>query len=323
MNQGIVQLTMKYTFQALSLIMVVLTLADKASAKSWQQAINDVYTLAEVYSAEAERKSGQRLPQLIGNDDTRDTNMHKCAILGRRMGLTDYIRHLEPPQPPLDSSAFVLADNALSLFNWTHSAEWFAGVSQHERVKHWNLECVGNIGIPKSLWKTVPDEVFYRADGSYLWVYGDIVQGFSSRLNEALADNPGVETIAIGSAGGSVVEAMQAGLLVRQLGLSTQLSGDCVSACPLFFLGGEVRKVMRPYPRFGFHKASISGVPLPENDEIYQMVWSYVQLMDADPDLFLSEMLNWEPDEMGYVTPDRACQLGVATWYQGIGATLC
>ena len=62
---------------------------------------------------------------------------------------------------------------------------------------------------------------------------------------------------------------------------------------------------------------------MPENDEIYQMVWSYVELMDADPDLFLSEMLNWEPDEMGYVTPDRACQLGVATWYQGVGATLC
>ncbi|WP_143096251.1 hypothetical protein [Tranquillimonas alkanivorans] len=239
------------------------------------------------------------------------------------MGFTEQIAHLEPPQPPLDSEPQILANNYASLRNWTHAAEWFAGVSQHERAKRWNSECVGQRGIPTGLWVDVPPEVFYRADGTYLWIYGDVVSGFSDRLRDALAKHPEVRTVGIGSGGGSVKEAIRAGLLVRQMGLSTQLSGECVSACPIFFLGGVRRSIMRPYPRLGFHQVSIDGVGVPLEHPVYGVVWDYVQLMGANPEAFLAAMQNWEPHEMGYLTPDQACLSGVVTWYQGAITDKC
>ena len=230
---------------------------------------------------------------------------------------------MEPPQPSLDSDPQALANNYASLTNWTYAAEWFAGVSQHERAKHWNLECVGKLGISSDLWVDVPPEVFYRANGTYLWVYGDVVPGFSDRIKEALIQHPEVRTVAIGSGGGSVVEAIKAGHLVRRLGLSTQLSGECVSACPIFFLGGVHRSVMRPYPRFGFHKASVEGVAVPTGHPVYDVIRDYSREMGANPDLFVAAMQNWEPYEMGYLTPDQAFLFGVATWYQGLVTDKC
>jgi hypothetical protein len=239
------------------------------------------------------------------------------------MGFAEYIGRLEPPQPPLDSDPQILADNYASLSNWTSAAEWFAGVSQHERAKRWNLECVGKRGIPSGLWVDVPQEVFYRSDGVYLWVYGDVVEGFSDRLRNALTKHPEVETVAIGSGGGNVMEALEAGYLVRRLGLSTQLSGECASACPIFFLGGVNRSVMRPYPRLGFHKVSIGRTAVPVNDPVYQVIGNYVQQMGANSAFFIAAMQNWEPNDMGYLTEDQACLSGVVTWYQGVITDKC
>lgn len=311
-------------FKKLALLTILTFLATHSSAKSWQNAIDDVYALAERYKETAEAESGETITYFLGTlHGTTDVKMHQCAILGRRMGFVEHIDHLEPPQPSLDSDPQILANNYASLMNWTNAAEWFAGVSQHERAKRWNLECVGKKGIPLGLWVDVPSEAFYRADGTYLWIYGDVVQGFSDRLRNALSRHPEVKTVAIGSGGGSVMEAIEAGYLVRQMGLSTQLSGECVSACPIFFLGGVRRSVMRPYPRLGFHKVSIDGTPVPESDSVYGVIGNYVRQMGANPEFFLAAMQNWEPDEMGYLTPDQACLAGVVTWYQGIITDKC
>lgn len=308
----------------LALLVILSFLATESTAKSWQEAIDDVYALAEIYKVAAEAASGETISHFLGTiHGTTDVKMHQCAILGRRMGFVEHIGHLEPPQPPLESDPQILANNYASLMNWTHAAEWFAGVSQHERAKHWNLECVGKRGISSGLWVDVPPEVFYRADGTYLWIYGDVVEGFSDRIRNALSKHPEVQTVGIGSGGGSVMEAIEAGYLVRQLGLSTQLSGECVSACPIFFLGGVRRSVMRPYPRLGFHKVSIEGFAVPENHPIYGVIWNYVRQMGANPEFFLAAMQNREPNDMGYITPDQACLSGVVTWYQGMITNKC
>lgn len=310
--------------QKVALLLFAVLLATQSTAKSWQNAINDVYAMAERYKAAAETSSGQPISYFLGTIHAiTDVEMHQCAILGRRMGFVEHIGHLEPPQPSLDSAPQILANNYASLMNWTYAAEWFAGVSQHERAKRWNLECVGKMGIPSGLWVEVPPEIFYRTDGSYLWVYGDIVQGFSDRLTDALSRHPEIKTVGIGSAGGNVIEAIKAGHLVRQLGLETQLSGECVSACPIFFLGGVRRSVMRPYPRLGFHKVSLGGVAVPVNDPVYRIIREYVRKMGANPEFFLATMQNWEPNQMGYLTPDQACLSGVVTWYQGVITDKC
>lgn len=301
----------------LTLLAMLMLHANHSDAKSWQDAIDDVSALAEQYKEAAELASGEPITYFLGTaHGTLDVNMHLCAILGRRLGFVEYIGHLEPPQPPLSSDANTLANNYASLSNWTYAAQRFASISQHERAKHWNLECVDKMGIPANLWVDVPSEVFSHADGTYLWVYGDIVPGFYDRLREALRQNPQVETIGIGSGGGSVIDAIRAGELVRRLGISTQLSGECLSACPIFFLGGVDRAVFRPYPRLGFHKISINGDAVPTDAPIYGLVWNYVREMGADPNFFVAAMQNWEPHEMGYLTEKQACLSGVVTWYQ-------
>lgn len=308
----------------LALLVILIISATQSSAKSWQEAIDDVYYLAGRYKEAAETISGESISYFLGSiHGTTDVSMHQCAILGRRMGYAKHISQLEPPQPPLDSDPQTLANNYASLINWTNAAEWFAGVSQHERAKRWNLECVGKKGIPSNLWVDVPPEVFYRADGTYLWIYGDIVPGFSDRLRRAVLRHPEVETVAIGSGGGSVSEAIEAGIFIRKMGLSTQLSGECVSACPIFFLSGVRRSVMRPYPRLGFHQVSRHGAPVPSNDPIYEIIWSYVLNMGADPKFFLAAMNSWSPKEMGYISPDQACLAGIVTWYQGFITDKC
>ena len=309
-----------------TLISVVLSLCliSPATAKPWQEAIDDVSSLAEQYKDAAEAKSGERITYWLGTiHAVTDVDMHMCAILGRRLGHADAIGHLEPPQPPLNSDPQILANNYASLSNWVHAASWFAGMSQHERATRWNLECVGKMGTPTGLWVEVPSQVFYSVERDYIWVYGDIVSGFADRLKSALEKHPEVNTVGIGSAGGHVWEALQAGRYIRSHGLSTQLTGSCASACPIFFLGGVNRTVLRPYPQLGFHKASSSGVAVPNSHPVYNAVWAYAQEMGANPDFFVSAMLSREPNDMGYLTPDAACQSGIVTWYQGVVTDKC
>lgn len=299
------------------LVTINLSVAE-SEAKSWQGAIDDVNALAEQYKEAAELTSGESITNFLGTAHAvTDVNMHECAILGRMLGFVDQIGHLEPPQPALDSEPYILADNYSSLSNWGYTAQRFVGMSQNERAKRWNLECVGKMDIPASLSVDVPSEVFIQGGGSYLWVYGDIVKGFSERIREALRQNPNIKNIGIGSGGGSIEEAVKAGYLVRELGISTQLTGECIGACSIFFMGGINRSVFRPYPRLGVHKIAINGDTVPVDDPIYSLVWGYVHEMDVDPNFIVAEMQNWEPNEIGYLTEEQACLSGLVTWYQG------
>lgn len=296
-----------------------------ALAKSWDNAIADVTTLSERYKDAADKAFGDdRYTRLLGSQHTvQDIKMHMCAILGRRMGHADRIGHLEPPQPPLDSDKHTLLDNYASLLSWIRAAQRFGSMSQHQRAKYWNLECVGNLSIPPRLWVDVPSEVFYEVDGTYLWVYGDIVPGFADRLKRAVLANPDVQTVGIGSGGGDVYEAIEAAFFVRAKGLRTQLTGDCVSACPLFFLGGVDRYVMRPFPLFGFHQVSSRGEAVPFDDPVYDDIAAFVGAMGGNVGMIIEEMHRHRPDGMGYATSAWACQASVATWYQGGGSRVC
>ena len=308
----------------LTLLAMLILHANHSEAKSWQETIDDVDALAERYKDAAELASGESISYFIGTVHWfLDFDKHQCAILGRHLGFTKQIQDLEPPLPPMNSDPQILANSYTSLSIWVTLAERFAESSQNERAKRWNLECVGKMGISNDLWVEADPEVFIKADETYLWVYGDIVEGFSDLIAEALGQHPTVKTVGIGSGGGSMEEAIKAGRQIRNRGINTQLTGDCLGACSIFFLGGVDRSVMRPYPQFGLHKATINGTVVSKEDPIYDAVGTYVDDMGGNPVFIVENMKNSEPSEVKYLTEDEACISGLATWVQGGMATNC
>lgn len=298
--------------------------ATQSEAKSWPKSIDDGDALAEQYKEAAELASGESIFTFIGTvHSVLNFEEHQCTILGRHLGFDEFVQNLEPQLPSMDSDPQTLADSYASLSLWVILARRFADISQEERVKRWNLECVGKMRISTDLWVESNPEVFIKADETYLWVYGDIVPGFSDRIAEALGQNPTIKTVGIGSGGGSMKEAIKAGRLLRHLGIKTQLTGDCLGACPIFFLGGVDRDIMRPYPRLGLHKITINGTVVSKDDPIYDAVGTYVDDMGGYSDFIVENMKKSEPSEVKYLTEDEACTSGLATWIQGGMATNC
>jgi len=153
-------------------------------------------------------------------------------------------------------------------------------------------------------------------DGTLL-VYGDIDWGVHERFIEALDDHQGVSTIAFGSAGGSVMDAILIGMEIRMRGLATTLHGPCYSACPLAFMGGTERRIwMGPGPHLGFHRVYTTSGALPLDDEIYDQIVRYLVLKDVEPLPVLKWMASAEPSEMHEPELEELCDPGVATWIQ-------
>lgn len=288
-----------------------------ASAKSWQQAITDVQALRVSYQETIYKRTGEWPSEWQGALNTnRDSEMHFCAILGRRLGLKDHIRHLEPPQPSHDGDIFKLTMHTVSLSNWISAAVHIGSLNPTRRAKMWNLECVGS-EVSNNLAVPVPDFTWYEVKRDQLSIYGDISLGFSKRLKAALVANPNVTTVALGSGGGNVYEAISAGFIIREHGLDTQLYASCMSACPLVFYGGVNRNMFRFSERFGFHQVSVNGKAVPLDDQVYRDIFSYITVMGGDPVPFIKAMWDFKPSEMGFVSPYEECQMGLGTWWQG------
>lgn len=302
-------------------------IANVSIAKTWAEAINDVGVLQSQYEAAADAlmpaDDYQRsaIAYEFGNSaEFIDSEKHLCAILGRRMGRPEAIVHLEPPLPPLTSDGLTLATTAASLYNWLRMANRFNDMTQPEWVVRWNFECVGQHGIPVSTVEGETTKFFYAVNGTYLWVYGAIVDGYADELAAALDANPEVQTVGIASAGGNVWEAMAAGLDIRSRGLGTQLSSDCYSACPSVFMGGVQRAVFRPHPEIGFHQVYTGeGVPIPFESDTYLRLWAYFNAMGAVANAVVAAMWSASPFEMEIPSLETLCSAGVVTFVQGRG----
>lgn len=162
-------------------------------------------------------------------------------------------------------------------------------------------------------------EAEFLAEGTQLRVYGDIDTGFAERFQQALNANRSVTEVTLGSGGGSVQDALIAGLLLRSRGLDTTIYGNCYSACPLVFLGGNDRVVWAAPYRLGFHQIYTgAGVPIPLDDQIYELIVQYVAEMGGDPSRVLAWMFSAGPSEMFEPEPEDLYAAKVATFVQRI-----
>lgn len=254
-------------------------------------------------------------------------NEHFCFVLGhllRRGELVSgaeitYDTDLTAPEP--DTQAIRVDGH--SMHNFVAVAENLLKKTPDERVAEWNVDCVGQYGIPKDAYIQAATTSFYAVmnEGKVLRILGNIEVGFADKVQAALDANPTVEVVALGSGGGVVGEAIRAGMMIRDRKLTTTLWNNCYSACPLVFFGGHNRDIWSPYPRLGFHQIyTMESGAAPVDSDVYKVIAAYLTSMGVDARYVLLNMWAAGPAEMNYVDPNVSkvdfCEKGLATWVQ-------
>lgn len=307
----------------LSFCSIVLGCVSSASAKSWEDAIADVDAKADFLYEQAELRGLG--PSWLGTAlNELGVEQHKCAILGRILERQQFIRELEefavamPKEDMSEDDVFELLMSARMLENWAYTARRILALSDDERKATWNLDCVGSFEIPTTAFiEEATPQAKFRVQDDVLYVLGDIESGFSEDFAAAIASNFNIDTVALGSAGGSVYDALKAGQMIRALGLNTTLTSNCYSACPLVFLGGVERKIWSPYPTLGFHQMYTSnGMPVAPIDPRYKAISEYASIMGADPKFLIAAMFAAAPSDMFEPELQALCDGKVVTWVQ-------
>ncbi|CAM3201107.1 hypothetical protein PANO111632_07710 [Paracoccus nototheniae] len=290
----------------------------QARAASWAEAIAAVEAQEEKLWQLAHRR-GQEGRHIGTLYNEFHANEHSCSILGRMLGKADFIVELEQSTQidisTTDGHATGVA--AHSLGNWAASARRLLDLDEPRRIREWNLDCVGEFGIPGTAWigeNGAP--TFFDIDGTTLKVIGNVEEGFSQRLIAVIEENPHITHVALGSAGGSVHEAIMAGVFIRQRNLETLLWNNCFSACTIVFAGGVKRQIWSPYPDLAFHQVSIGGVAVPSDDPVYDRLGSYARLMGIHPKPFLALFRSAPPSDFTRPKSDLLCAANIATWVQ-------
>jgi len=312
-----------HSLRDLACLVPVLTcfVVGEVQADSWDEAIATVEKSAAEYFDYAVEVGGTSWAGSMYNGYM--SQEHECAILGRMLNHAEAIKHLEEfDYPPMDSRSdpHDLLVFSISLENWVAAARWAKKATVDQRINRWNLDCVGQFEIASTLFmESGKPEAEFEVDGRQLHVYGDIDAGFAQRFEQALSANPTIAEVTLGSGGGSVRDALIAGLLIRNRGLDTTIYGNCYSACPLVYLGGTHRAVWAAPYRLGFHQIYTGeGVPIPFDDQLYRLVAQYVAEMGGDPSLVLAWMYSAGPSEMYEPEPEELCAANVATFVQRI-----
>lgn len=256
-----------------------------------------------------------------------DVNKHRCFILGNLLGKKDVVRSLDVSYDT-DTSG-INEDNAhdfqvttISLDNFVINAESILKRSRDERILEWNLDCVGQMDIPRSAYIAQGEQsTFYvvKNDGRVLQVLGNIEEGFAQKVIDAIEANPEIRSVGLGSGGGYVYEALRAGAYIRSRGLETVLWNNCYSACPIVFMGGVQRSNWSPYPTLGFHQVYTSdGKAAPFDSQVYKDIYQYLVLMDIEPRYVIEKMWSAPPSDMAVIEggDEAPCRANVYTWVQ-------
>lgn len=250
---------------------------------------------------------------------------HKCFVLGQLLGKSGIVKSIEVTYAPdydtqTTENASDLRIMSNSLHNFAGVAERVLKMSHDERVVTWNLDCAGQLGLPKEYIKQEGTSSFYVVigDGKTLKVLGDIEEGYAQKIVDAIEANPSIEEVALGSGGGLVKEAMRAGEFIRQQGLETTLYNNCYSACPLVFMAGVQRSNWSPYADLGFHQIYTADGPLPIDSPAYRHIYNYLVRMDIEPSYVLQKMWSAPPQGMANVDgySEELCNANITTWVQ-------
>ncbi len=113
---------------------------------------------------------------------------------------------------------------------------------------------------PEEITATVakPPLLPVSADGSVMYLNGDLDFNSLKALKRATSEFPEIKTLALDSPGGRVFAARALAISVLELGLNTRVEGQCLSACTLVFLAGSARE-LAPGAKLGFHRYRLAS----------------------------------------------------------------
>jgi hypothetical protein len=163
--------------------------------------------------------------------------------------------------------------------------------------------------------------------GGVLALTGTLDPGSSDRFaSEVAARGEYVQTVTLDSPGGSVMDALAIGRLIRERGFATSVGAGalCASSCPIVFASGAER-VATPQSGIGVHQiyaASLSGEAqdglrvagsaMSEAQSTTALVTRHLVEMEVDPALWL-HALETPPDRLYYFSPEEMTTLKLVT----------
>ncbi len=166
----------------------------------------------------------------------------------------------------------------------------------------------------------------------YQWVFadGDLVEGTAKRF-ALFAEKNGLRrqatTIYFNSSGGSVVAGMELGDRIREFGFKTDVgirgnsdekivSGSCLSACVLSYLGGEYRYLggesVLGIHQFAFSEEMAGEKATQVSQVLAGLIVTYLDRSRVNPDFF-RRMTETLPDEMYLLPPDELAEMRIVT----------
>lgn len=170
---------------------------------------------------------------------------------------------------------------------------------------------------PKLTFRTESTEEF----GEVLLATGSVAEGDALRF-EAHLDSltQPVNTVALHSPGGSVLDAQAIGRMIREAGLNTLISPDaaCLSSCPYILSGGVERFVSRNgwvgLHQHYFDKNSIlpSFLAVKSIQSGQGETMAYLDEMGVDP-LVLIHALKTPPEDIYLLVEDELTEYRIAT----------
>lgn len=168
-------------------------------------------------------------------------------------------------------------------------------------------------------------------------VSGPIEVGDGEKFYEFVKQNPDPSRVILDSPGGALIEGIKIGMIIRELGLNTEVGrlvysegvpefspGLCASACAIAFLGGVERSINNS--KLGFHQfyKNLSLDQLIQEAENPNKVSGQAQLVSAvlstyiqnlgDVDVeILVHAASTPPDQMFWIDEKMSVDLGIVT----------
>lgn len=286
---------------------------------SWSEFASSVEALSETMTARANEIGAPPHSYFVGSAANElHGPEHQCLVLAMLLGIDivadPFVQKYPNPAASTDGETLRFAAHSLSNLHFTIERLLPMG---EDRWKHdWNLGCAGREELTETAYIDPSTSAFYDVEGMTLRILGDVEEGFAQRVLDALNANPEIETVALGSGGGYVYEALAAGEVIRNLGLTTRLYNDCMSACTLVFIAGVNREIWSPYPSLGFHMASVDGVEVHPGDSVYQDIRQYTDWMGISGIRVVGLMMKAGASDMHFPSLGELSEMGAVTWCQ-------
>ncbi|MBX3568881.1 MAG: hypothetical protein KF914_12540 [Rhizobiaceae bacterium] len=157
--------------------------------------------------------------------------------------------------------------------------------------------------------------------GGVLKATGSIEAGAADRFAAEIAvRGEYVKTVALDSPGGALEDAMSMARLIRERGLSTEVSDGalCASSCPLVFAGGTHRRAGEK-AALGVHQFYAAGteeIPaaqvMADAQSTTARITRHLSSMDVDPALWL-HALDTPPRALYYFSRDELARFRLVT----------